>query len=314
MSFAKRSKDFKGFLVAASVKEKTYKRYAKEVSFFVKYISNRGVQVSSMETLDNLLQEYMEEVYILNSGRGKSLVANALNGVKLFIPKARGSLPASEKAYKGFDRLSPSKAYPPMSRGLAYLVAYWLLENGFREEGIMVIVGYECFLRISEATSLKVGDIGFRGDSLLGKDFKGLALVRIGKAKTGANQSAIVEDPFVAKLLQRVVKNKGRGSKLYGSSSSVLRKRFGQALQGLNIQSVRFVFHSLRHGRATEEDIKGTPLEDILRKGRWAAAKSGRHYIQSGRALLLSYDVNHLEEASKTILKNPSNILFPLLK
>jgi hypothetical protein len=33
------------------------------------------------------------------------------------------------------------------------------------------------------------------------------------------------------------------------------------------------------------------PLEDILRHGRWASTKSARHYIQAGRALLLSTDI-----------------------
>ena len=47
--------------------------------------------------------------------------------------------------------------------------------------------------------------------------------------------------------------------------------------------------YSNRHGRATEEDLLGTPLEDILRMGRWAAARSGRHYIQSGAAMLAKH-------------------------
>ncbi len=41
---------------------------------------------------------------------------------------------------KGFDRISPSVAYPPMSRGLAYLVAYHLAEKGYVSEALMVLV------------------------------------------------------------------------------------------------------------------------------------------------------------------------------
>ena len=49
-----------------------------------------------------------------------------------------------------------------------------------------------------------------------------------------------------------------------------------------------YVPHSLRHGGATHDHITGVPLEEILRHGRWAAVKSARHYVQSGRALLLT--------------------------
>jgi len=77
--------------------------------------------------------------------------------------------------------------------------------------------------------------------------------------------------------------------KVFAFSKGVLRASFKEALVDLGFGHVGYVFHSNRHGRATEEDLKGTSLEDILRWGRWAAAKSGRHYIQSGAAMLAKH-------------------------
>lgn len=46
--------------------------------------------------------------------------------------------------------------------------------------------------------------------------------------------------------------------------------------------------HSLRHGGATRLHLQGVPLEDIMLRGRWAASKSARTYIQSSRAVLMA--------------------------
>ena len=55
---------------------------------------------------------------------------------------------------------------------------------------------------------------------------------------------------------------------------------FKLACEDLGLSS-DFVPHSLRHGGATHDYLKGLPIEDIMRLGRWI-------YIQSGRAILLS--------------------------
>jgi hypothetical protein len=41
--------------------------------------------------------------------------------------------------------------------------------------------------------------------------------------------------------------------------------------------------HSLRHGGATHDYLKGMPFDDVMVRGRWAVTKSAVHYIQQGR-------------------------------
>ena len=70
---------------------------------------------------------------------------------------------------------------------------------------------------------------------------------------------------------------------------------------------MRFVWHSLRHGGASRTYLRGgaVVLPDLLVRGRWAVEASGRHYIQSGRQLLLSMSlpstVTGLAQALRTI-------------
>ena len=82
-------------------------------------------------------------------------------------------------------------------------------------------------------------------------------------------------------------KAKGR---LFPFTARTYRKHFNAILRKLGLSS-KYVPHSLRHGGATRDHLRGVPLEEILRRGRWAAAKSARHYIQAGRAILLSMNL-----------------------
>ena len=76
---------------------------------------------------------------------------------------------------------------------------------------------------------------------------------------------------------------------------ATLRLTFNRALDALcddtrETRGLRFVWHSLRHGGASRAYLRGgaVVLPDLLVRGRWAVESSGRHYIQSGRQLLLS--------------------------
>ena len=78
-------------------------------------------------------------------------------------------------------------------------------------------------------------------------------------------------------------------------SAQELRGTLHRALRALDdgsweTRGLRFVWHSLRHGAASRAYLRGgaVVLPDLLVRGRWAADASGRHYIQSGRQLLLS--------------------------
>ena len=104
-----------------------------------------------------------------------------------------------------------------------------------------------------------------------------------------------VRDRLVIALLRQLVRAAARGpkvsnGKVFGFSDQVYRGHFKRACADLRLP-VGYVPHSLRHGGATHDHLTGMGLEDILMRGRWASVKSARHYVQSGRALLLDSKV-----------------------
>ena len=68
-----------------------------------------------------------------------------------------------------------------------------------------------------------------------------------------------------------------------------LREVLRDCLQALQVDArgLTFVWHSFRHGGASRAFLGGMQLSDILTRGRWKVESSGRHYIQSGRQMLL---------------------------
>jgi integrase len=97
----------------------------------------------------------------------------------------------------------------------------------------------------------------------------------------------VVQDPEVRALLLQVVDVTADGASLFPYSAKYFRAHFKKACRSLGLKD-GYVPHSLRHGGATRDHMRGKNLEDILARGRWASTKSARHYVQAGRALLLA--------------------------
>ena len=114
-----------------------------------------------------------------------------------------------------------------------------------------------------------------------------LMALRLAKTKTGSNQWAEVRRSQVQELVRVLLESTKQGSRLFPFTTSSFRYHFKNACHGLP----DYVPHSLRHGGATHDFLVGVGLEEILRRGRWASTASARHYIQAGRALLLTLRV-----------------------
>ena len=57
-------------------------------------------------------------------------------------------------------------------------------------------------------------------------------------------------------------------------------------MTAIGLSGARIVFHSLRHGGATELFQSGMPLDNIAHQGRWRSLTTARRYINTGLALL----------------------------
>ena len=91
-------------------------------------------------------------------------------------------------------------------------------------------------------------------------------------------------------------------SSLFGLTTIRYRKLFHLSCLNNNLQSYGFVPHSIRHGAATRDHLRGVPLNDILLRGRWLSEKSARRYIQTGPALLVTVKLSKLNAIGDAII------------
>ncbi len=121
--------------------------------------------------------------------------------------------------------------------------------------------------------------------------------VYLAVTKTGTRQAVMIEDAELAGLIVQwrdAVAEQDPAGSLF-PAAAVLRATLARALAALDdgsweTRGLRFVWHSLRHGGASRAFLRGggVAMPDILVRGRWKVEKSGRHYVQSGRMLLLA--------------------------
>ena len=274
------------FLLQAAFQKSTLQRYQPAVAGFSDWLSLQGEDPDTVEDLDRALVDYFHHLYLLHDGRNRSLAEACKAGVEMYLPAVKKRLHGAQLALRGWRRLRPPVSHPPLTWDLAVLIACDIARTGRARHAIGVLLAFDSYLRLGELTNLRREDVADSGDIRLGVPTHKVAL-RLAKTKTGTNQWAEVFSPVVQKLLRLVLQGTPAGQRLFPFSPSSFRYHFKAACQRRGL-SRDFVPHSLRHGGATRDFLAGVPLEEVLRRGRWASTKSARHYIQSGRAILLT--------------------------
>jgi integrase len=238
-------------------------------------------------SFDELVLEYLH--VLRENGRGRSVGTNTIYAIFTHFPELRGAMPRSLQGLKGWTKLTPSTSYPPITRPLAYVVAWQIARRGkaYWRHAAAVILAFDCLLRVGELVRLRRRDVSDARDTRTGGESKAM-LVTIRYSKTGKDQSVEVHDPQVMALMRTLLRVTKPGQLLFPFSAGVFRRAFKGACAELHL-SPRYVLHSLRHGGATYYFFNlGKSVEDVMRRGRWASAKSARGYIQTGPARLLA--------------------------
>ena len=285
-------------------------RYRPAVEAFIAFVRAYGDTVECAADCEYWLAFYMHTSYTTGTA-SKSLCANALHGIEFFMPEAK-PLKLPRACLKGWHKLVPPIPYAPMPKDLVDALALVCALAGNVAVGLAILLSFDCLLRISEVAGLRVGDIV---DHRQQADAVGRGVaVYLRSTKTGLRQAVQIDDPHLAAVLvewQAAVARHNLSGYLFPGVAS-LRATFNLALGAIaddtwETRGLRFVWHSLRHGGASRTYLRGgaVVLPDLLVRGRWAVEASGRHYIQSGRQLLLSMSlpstVTGLAQALRTI-------------
>jgi hypothetical protein len=270
----------------------TRQSYQKQVLEFVSWARSRGENIGDLDAVDPLVADYLEERF--EEGASRQGGHNLINGLGHFVPQLRGRLPVSRWQMRGWDREKPAQPWPPLTWECALAIAVQLTKCGHFAEGVAVLLMHRGIMRISEVAGkngLTTADVTFTGDRRLGAALaRKVAALRLRHTKTKKNLWVEITDPDVIQVLRVYMNTRttdlGDDDKLFPFSIGTLRRRFHSACETLGLRG--YVPHSCRHGGATDLFNRTENIERVLIAGRWASTKSARHYVQSGRALLLS--------------------------
>lgn len=266
----------------------TVKKYRAAVKKFYDWCKeNNDNDFQDLDELDERLADYIQWMYDEDDGQtGKQTAKDTIYGVQLFLPRAKGRLPVASRLAARWAKSKPSVSYPPLTWELAVLVAVQIARHGRRDLALATLLGFDCLLRVGELMRLRREDIAFPKDSRMGSEYR-VTTVAIRRAKTGVNQSVVVQNPDVIELLRARIGRTQPGALLWTGGPDGYRTLFKHVCAELGL-SPKYVPHSLRHGGATRLHLKGVSLEDIMMRGRWASAKSARTYVQASRAVLMA--------------------------
>ena len=205
--------------------------------------------------------------------------------------KTRGDFVLASRALSGWSRLVPGKSHLPVPRRvlLACCVEISLLGRRHFPLVTALLLGFDCYLRHSELKWLRVSDIAFPGDPRL--MVRSLAAVFLFSTKAGRKQWVSIRCALAVACLRRLVARRRPSDFLFGSYASCLLEGFKLAQETLGFHPPRFVMHSLRHGGASYDFLRGHSLDQIVLRGRWSGLPITRRYIQESQALTLEMDI-----------------------
>lgn len=267
----------------------TRKRYTSGVTHFLSFTGLSRSQLlsfrrrtSDLSSLDKLLCNYVHYVYERHGGTHRGRAESALHGlVGLYVPHAKGKLQLTLAALSGWSKTTPSQPRTPLVRAVVFCAARWLWRTGKILEGVAVLVSFGGFLRIGELLAVRKEHV------LTANELSHTHGIHIPDAKTGKNQFAELVDEQIVLILKKWIAymRPARGTPIFPTSQQNLRRSLGEALRGIKVELPGVVFHSLRHGAATQARLDGRTINEVMELGRWAVSKTAHRYVKRARVL-----------------------------
>jgi hypothetical protein len=275
-------------LLTASLAPSTITKYTRYAGLFYDWLNIHGHQPSTTIQLDLLLSNYLQQLY--DGGSGKAAAASTIYGLNMSQPGITKQLPYSLKSLQGFQKLKPSKQHPPLPWPVTCVIAVAMWRRGYLREGIVTLLAFDCYLRINEALELRREDVALGEDVRLGAGRPDRLYLRLDTTKTGPNKGVEVLNSDVKKLVLLVIDCIKPRMKLFPFTDDHYRRIFHQICDDLKL-APDYVPHSLRHGGATYGFLCDMPLADIIIRGRWQSERSGTHYIQTFRSVMMQRSI-----------------------
>jgi integrase len=258
----------------AALNRTTIERYRSATHAFLQFVIDSDIFLGDTQGLDLALATYLECMYQQNSIN----LANAVNtvyGVIFFVPNARFQLFYAQQCLRGFSKLRPVRPRAALTWELCCALSCAMAVSRRPYHAMATLLAFDCYLRISEFTNLRVRDIALPGDHRLGQAHTGYA-ISLPTTKTGKNQWVAVQNKQIGQLLHRFINGRPPDAFVFGFTPASYRTLFTTTCVRLSLAHVGYTPHSLRHGGASTDFLRGVGIEDIMVRGRWQANKSAR--------------------------------------
>lgn len=270
-------------LLASAVNPRTHQTYVSAVVGFCEWVLDAGEAADGWDEIDILLTAYFEHLF--DVGRPRQQAVNAVSGLCHLFPSCTPYLVTARRSLQGWSRLAPTGSYPPMAWPVACGVAWKLLVTGRLSSSLAVLLAQDCYLRRGEVAALLVQD--FRFDSHR-------AVVCLSETKTGRSLSVEIRHSQLADALRSLCVGRNATDRVF-CSAQTLHAHFSDGVRMLGVSGRGYVFHSLRHGGATDDyhRLVASPetavgaVAYVKERGRWVADASCRRYLQQARFLSL---------------------------
>jgi integrase len=302
----------------AALAPSTLRAYNKQLSTFLSFsgCSLRALLRRPPQQIDALLARFIDMSF---AQQGSYEYANqALFGLIYRCPSLRLQLGESRLRLRGWKKilqsLRQSRSHPPLTWELAALFATVMAKWGRHAEAVATLLAFDCYLRVGELTRLTYADVLQPNDPRVGSAYTGMAL-RLGVTKTGPNQSVTLVKPQVQSVLLHYLATYPflQHHRIFPFTAASFRLLLRQVSEALGVGHIPYVPHSLRHGGATYDYLRGLPVEQIMFRGRWVAMESARRYIQTSRALLIMLRIPEQLGHTAAIIAPHVDSLLPLL-
>eukprot|EP00899_Mesostigma_viride_P024406 jgi/Mesvir1/514/Mv11377-RA.1 len=268
-------------LLEATVQPSTLAAYHRALRAYVEY--GQPLAPVAKTEAEGVFCEWLVSVY--EEGGSRTMVVRALCGLQLYFPNEIKGWYEARRLLAGWARRVPVQSPHPVPWQLLYLVANILRAQGSILAACCCIIVFQQYLRIGEAFKLRVGDVALRGDFRLGPSNQGALLLRDPKTAKGQAQAVVVVEPLSLTLLGALCAGRAHEELLFGALSySRFLRRWHAAWDLLGLRGM-FSPYSMRHGGATHDYLRGVPIADIQKRGRWRQFSSVDHYVGLHRAL-----------------------------
>lgn len=253
-------------------------------------------------TLDNFMETAPQHVDLMlaafiqhsfDEDSSFAYASHALNAVAFFRPTVKLHLHNSRQCLRGWERTRKTKSHPPLTWEMTVLIACTLSKSGFVAQAVAMLLAFDCYLRVSELTSIRKINIVLPNDARMGQADTNMAVI-LPRTKTGLNQSIKIQRDGVKHLLCAWLQSPSLRAApatalVFDFTPSTLRSLMQMTCASLHLPP--YVPHSLRHGGASHDFLTTGSIKHVQFRGRWKSLESSRRYIQSAQAMLAQQQI-----------------------